>query len=83
MKNRTFTIRLSSSVSAALQELKEMTGQTSDNAAIRFAISTYKELHIEFSELSIKMRRLESELESHRRKIKTFVAAFDELQAIE
>lgn len=76
---RQFTVRISVEESKKLIKIKELTGETTDNATIRFMINHYEELDRRYNEEIKKNNDLSRKYEEVKQRVKCFLALFKDL----
>lgn len=76
---RQFTIRISEEESDKLLKIKKITGETTDNATIRFMINHYEELDKRYNQEKRKNNDLVHKYEELSLRVKRFVTLFKDL----
>jgi hypothetical protein len=79
MEDRKFTLRIGAEESAALEELKSLTGEATDTGVIRFIIRGYKNLNDRYLAEKSQNFKLTAQVSGLRDRTDTFLSAFNAL----
>lgn len=77
--DRKFTLRIGDTEDTRLEEIKKLTGETTDSGAIKAVIRNYADLNDRYNNEMAKNRKLTEAYNSLNNRVEVFLSAFNAL----